>query len=63
MKYDVVEQLRRAMRASEQTQVKIAEGSGVDQGTISKFLRGERGLSLESYAALCKYFRLTLVAK
>jgi hypothetical protein len=32
----------------------------VAQGTISAFLRGQRGLSMDSFAALCKYLKLQL---
>jgi transcriptional regulator with XRE-family HTH domain len=60
MKQNVIEQLRRAIQESGQTQTAIAEGSGVDQGTISAFLRGQRGLSMDSFAALCKYLKLQL---
>lgn len=57
---DVVEQLREAIEKSGKTQTSISEATGVDQGNLSKFLNGERGLSLDSFAVLCKYFKLKL---
>ena len=41
-------------------QLSIAEATGISQGNLSKFLRGERGLSLENFAVLCDYFKLKL---
>jgi transcriptional regulator with XRE-family HTH domain len=63
MKQNIIDQLRRAIRESEQTQLQIAEGSGVDQGTISRFLKGKRGLNMDSFAALCEHLKLKLVSK
>lgn len=63
MKPDVIEQLRGAIRESGQTQLAIAEATGIDQGTISKFLRGARGLSLENFAVLCQHLKLKLADK
>jgi len=63
MKQNVIDQLRGAIRESGQTQLAIADATGIDQGTISRFMRGKRGLSLENFALLCKYLKLSLVAK
>ena len=63
MKPNVVDQLRKAIRDSGETQLAIAEATGIPQGNLSKFLRGDRGLSLKSYAVLCEYFGLRLVGK
>ena len=60
MKQNVIDQLRRAIRDSGQTQLAIAEATGIDQGTLSKFLRDERGLSLENFSLLCQHFKLSL---
>jgi transcriptional regulator with XRE-family HTH domain len=63
MKQNVIDQLRKAIRASGQTQLEIAEATGIPQGNLSRFLRGERGLSLESFARLCVHLGLSLVQK
>ncbi len=40
------DQLRRAIRDCGMTRYAIAVRTGIDQGTLSKFMKGERGLSL-----------------
>jgi transcriptional regulator with XRE-family HTH domain len=40
------DQLRRAIRDSGMTRYAISVSTGIDQGTLSKFMKGERGLSL-----------------
>jgi transcriptional regulator with XRE-family HTH domain len=42
------EQLKRAIRESGMTRYAIAARTGIDQGTLSKFMKGERGLSLSA---------------
>ena len=63
MKQNVIDQLRKAVKESGESQIAIAEATGINQGNLSKFLRGERSLSLESFAELCQHLKLTLVAK
>jgi hypothetical protein len=42
------DQLRRAIRASDLTAYRLGVLARVDQGSLSKFLAGERGLSLDA---------------
>jgi hypothetical protein len=42
------DQLRRAVRESELTRYAISVRTGIDQGTLCRFIRGERGMSLDS---------------
>jgi transcriptional regulator with XRE-family HTH domain len=42
------EALRRAIRECEMTRYAISVRTGIDQGTLSKFMKGERGLSLSA---------------
>lgn len=63
MKQNVIDQLRKAIRESGQTQMAISEATGIPQGNLSAFLSGDRGLSMESFAVLCQHLKLTLVAK
>ena len=58
---DIIDQLRQAVADSGKTQVEIAAATNLDQGNISKFLRGKRSLSLEYAAELCSYLDLKLV--
>ena len=60
MKRNVIEQLRKAIRESGETQLAISEATGTAQGNLSKFLKGERGLSMENFALLCDHLRLRL---
>lgn len=38
----------------------IANVIGVDQSSIAKWLRGERGLSMDSFEKLCDYLEVSL---
>ena len=47
MAKSIVDQLRRAIRASGQTEYAIAKGSGVSQSIVNRFVSGERGISFQ----------------
>lgn len=53
-------QLRRAIRECGQSLCQIADGSGVDDGALSRFMRGERGLTTKTLDRLCSYLNLEL---
>jgi hypothetical protein len=42
------EQLKEAIRQSGQSLYLLAQATGIDTGRLSRFLRGERGLSFEA---------------
>ena len=52
-----------AMRDSGKSVYAIARQSGVSDGQLSRFLRGERMLSMESLDKLCTALNLTLAPK
>jgi transcriptional regulator with XRE-family HTH domain len=56
----IVDQLRRAIADSGQTEYAIAKGSGVSQSVLSRFVRGERSIGMETAAKLCQYLKLDL---
>jgi hypothetical protein len=56
------DQLRQAIKASGLTRYSIWQQTGIDQGTLSKFMAGGRGLSLGSIDKLACLLRLRLVA-
>ena len=56
----VSESLRRAICESFQTLNEIKEKTGVDPGRLSRFLRGERTLTLHAVDTLAKHFELKL---
>lgn len=59
-KRSIVDQLRKAIEKSDETQYAIAKATGVDQSVLSRFLHGERTISLETAARLCKHLALEL---
>lgn len=60
MAKSIVDQLRRAIKDSGQTEYAIAKESGVSQSIVNRFVSGERGISLETAAKLCAYLKLDL---
>ena len=63
MKRNVIDQLRKVIINSGESQLSIADATGINQGNLSKFLRDERNLSLDNFAVLCDYFKLKLVGR
>ncbi len=55
-----MDELRQAIIHSGETEYRVAKESNVAQPIVNRFLRGERGISLETAAKLCKYLRLHL---
>jgi plasmid maintenance system antidote protein VapI len=55
-----VDELREAIRNSGETEYRVAKESGVAQPILNRFLHGERGVSLETAAKVCKYLGLHL---
>ena len=56
----IVDQLRRAIKRSGETQYALSMATGVDQSVLSRFLKGERTIRLETAARLCKHLGLEL---
>jgi transcriptional regulator with XRE-family HTH domain len=59
----VAEQLREAIRQSGRSLNQLAADSGVDKSRLSRFLRGERDLTLTATAILCEKLGLHLSPK
>jgi transcriptional regulator with XRE-family HTH domain len=53
-------QLREAIAASGQSYRQLAAASAVDNGRLSRFMRGERGLTVEAVGRLCQALGLQL---
>ncbi len=53
-------QLRRLIDASGQSRYAICKAIGLDQATLSRFMAGTGGLSVESLDKLGQYLRLEL---
>lgn len=56
----VSDQLRSAIEASSETRYAISQATGVDQAVLSKFVHGERGVSLDTFDVLCEHLGLEL---
>ena len=54
------DQLRQAIRDSEHSRYAIWKATGIDQGVLSHFLAGRRGMSIQSLDLLCEFLRLEL---
>lgn len=57
---EIEKQLREAIQASGQSLSQLGQASGVDAGRLSRFMRGERSLTLEAVGQLCELFGLHL---
>ena len=56
----VSKQLRQAIAESGQSLCQIAAGCGMNDGMLSRFMRGERGMTTKSLDRLCDYLQLEL---
>ncbi len=54
------DQLRRAVEQSEHSQYTICRETGIDKSVLSKFVRGLRGLQMDTVDTLCGYLGLRL---
>lgn len=57
---DLAGQLRDAIRQSTQSFNQLSIACGVDRGRLSRFVRGERDLTLSAAAKLCEVLGLSL---
>jgi hypothetical protein len=63
LREDIIDQLRRAIRNSGESQRSIALATGIDQANFNHFVAGKRSISLESAAAICEYLKLDLAPR
>ena len=61
-KQKLMEQLRRAVADSGKTLGEFSRDTGIDKSALSRFVNGERGLSMEAIDAVGEYLRLRIVA-
>jgi len=57
------DELRQAIERSGVSRYGIWQQTGIDQGSLSKFMDGERGLGIESIDKLAELLGLHIVAK
>jgi hypothetical protein len=58
----LTDQLRAAVVESGLTLGQITRDTGIDKSALSRFVNGERGVSMEAMDTLGKYLRLRIVA-
>jgi len=63
MKRNIIDQLRKAIAESGESQLSIANAVDIDQGNLNRFVRGERSISIETAAKLCQHLKLDLVRR
>ncbi|MDP1797417.1 MAG: helix-turn-helix transcriptional regulator [Planctomycetaceae bacterium] len=59
----LTEQLCDAIAASGQSRYRIAQETGVAESSLSRFVSGERGLSIQSLEKLLDYLSLEVLPK
>jgi hypothetical protein len=62
IKATLVDQVRQAVRESGSTQIALADLADIDKTALSRFLSGERGLSMADLDSLADVLRLKVVA-
>jgi transcriptional regulator with XRE-family HTH domain len=63
MRSSLADTLRRAIQESGMSRYAIAEQSGVDEGTLSKFVRGLKTINVETADKLMNLFGLEVRAE
>jgi plasmid maintenance system antidote protein VapI len=56
------EQFRKAIETCGESRYAISKATGIDQSALSRFIHGERGLSMDVMDRLGEYLGLKLVA-
>jgi plasmid maintenance system antidote protein VapI len=59
----VSERIRAAIHNSDESRYRIAQSSGIDEATLSRFINGKRKLSQDAIDTLAEYFGLELTEK
>lgn len=60
-KRKLTDQLRKAIDAGDKTRYQIAKETGIDEATLSRFIHGKGGLSMEGLDAIGECLRLRIV--
>ena len=59
----ITDRIRRLIETSDQSRYAISKATGIDQATLSRFVKGERGLSMEALDKLAEFFGWQLQKK
>ncbi len=58
----LTDQVRKAINDCGETRYRICQETGIDKATMSRFMSGERGLSMEALDAVADYLRLSIMS-
>ena len=61
-KQTLTDQLRKAIETGEKSRYQIAKETGIDEATLSRFVHGKGGLSMEGLDAIGKCLGLQITA-
>lgn len=56
-----IDQVRAAVIQAGETRYRISKQTGISEGNLSRFVRGQAGLSMDSLDRLCAYLGLRVV--
>ena len=59
----LLDEIRKAIRQSDQTQYRIAEETEISRAALSRLMSGERGLSVETVEKLANYLGLEIICR
>jgi transcriptional regulator with XRE-family HTH domain len=59
----LLETVRKAIEASGKTRYAIHKATGIDQGQLSRLMKGQTGLSLESLEKLADFLGLEIIVR
>lgn len=57
------DQLRDIIRDCELSRYEISKRTGIDQSALTRFMSGERGLSMEALDTLAEYLELDIISR
>lgn len=60
---ELLGELKRAIEMSDETPAAISRGANVARSQLSRFLSGERGLSVEAVERVAEYLGLEIVVR
>ena len=59
----ILDDIRKAIKASKKSRYAISKDTGISQGQLSDLMAGKKGLSIESLERLADYLGLEIVAR
>ena len=57
------DQMRKVIKDCKLTRYRIGKETGIDQATLTRFMLGERGLTMKTLEVLAEFLEIHIVAK